>query len=182
MNDEVSVAELLEREGWTEQPRAPRSRFQVMAVMLAVVLGCGLAAILVKVGADTSPNDDAALFSLPAGPTGGLAGGGVPGNQSTTERTNSSSRITVTNASPGAGNGGDIVPWATRSRTSTSTETVTVTDSNLPPASSTDPGAPGDPTDPGQTSAPTGGTSTGATTTTPSRTPPSCILIILCRP
>ncbi|UQS27358.1 hypothetical protein L1857_33470 [Amycolatopsis thermalba] len=180
MNDEVSVAELLEREGWTEQPRAPRSRFQVVAVMLAVVLGCGLAAILVKVGADTQPTDDAALFSLPSGPTGGLAGGGVPENPHTTERTNSSSRVVVTNQATDADAPGNGIPWSTKPRTSTSTETVTVTDSNQPPASSTDPGSPPGQTGPSQTGTAPGGDTT--TTTTPSRTPPSCILIILCRP
>ena len=175
MNDDVSVAELLEREGWREQPRSPRSRFQVMAVMLAVVLGCGLAAILVKVGADTQNDTDSSLFTLPSGPTGGLAGGGVPGDPNTTERTNSSSRVVVTNESPGAEDGDDVIPWKTRSRTSTATETVTVTDSDQPPTSGA--GAPSGTTGPGQPGTPPDGSSTTST-----RTPPSCVLVILCRP
>ena len=176
MNDDVSVAALLEREGWTEERRAPRSRFQVVAVMLAVVLGCGLAAILVKAGADTQNDADSALVSLPAGPTGGLAGGGIPENPNTTERTNSSSRVVVTNESPGAGGAGNGIPWSTKSRTRTEIATVTVTDSNLPPTSGTDPANPPGATDPSQT-----GTAPGGSTTTP-RTTPTCVLVILCRP
>ncbi|NIH78387.1 hypothetical protein [Amycolatopsis viridis] len=177
MNDEVSVAELLEREGRTEEPRAPRSRFQVVAVMLAVVLGCGLAAILVKVGADTPTGTDSALISLPAGPTGGLGGGGVPENPKPTERTNSSSRIVVTNESRGPLEPGEGIPRSTKAGAETPTGTVTVTGSAVPPSS----GALPTPT-PGPGSASQTGTPTGrVTTTTPPRwTPPSCTLWFLC--
>ncbi|GAB3565816.1 hypothetical protein GCM10027445_11680 [Amycolatopsis endophytica] len=179
MNDEVSVTELLAREGWTEQDRKPRPRFQVVAVMLAVVLGCGLAAILVKVGADTQTDDQAAVFNLPHSPTGGLAGGGLP-NQNSHERTNSSSQVVVTNESPGADDGDDsVLPWETRPRDGSQTETVTVTGSDQPPAESTDPGSgPGGPSSTGQTGTATGGNTT--TTTTPPWTPPSCLLGIIC--
>ncbi|MFC4085322.1 hypothetical protein [Amycolatopsis samaneae] len=48
MRHEVSVTELLEREGWGERvPPSPGSRWRVVAVMLAVVIGCGTAAVLV---------------------------------------------------------------------------------------------------------------------------------------
>lgn len=179
MNDEVSVAELLEREGWTEQERKPRSRMQVVAVMMAVILGCGLAAILVKVGADTQPDDQAAIFSLPHGPTGGLAGGGLP-EQNSSERTNSSTHVVVTNESAGAEDGDDGIPWQTKSRTHTSTATVTVTDSGDPPTSGTETGTPADPGQTGTT--PSGGHTTNPTTTTPTRPAPTCVLWIICRP
>ncbi|MDT8909987.1 hypothetical protein [Amycolatopsis sp. PS_44_ISF1] len=59
MNDEVSVAELLVREGWGERvPPPSRSRWRMVAVMLAVVVGCGAAAVLVGFG--TTANDEAA--------------------------------------------------------------------------------------------------------------------------
>nr|WP_243869966.1 hypothetical protein [Amycolatopsis granulosa] len=168
---------MLEREGRPEEARAPRSRFQVVAVMLAVVLGCGLAAILVKVGADTPTGPDSALVSLPAGPTGGLGGGGVPENPRTTERTNSSSRIVVTNEPRGPLEPGDGIPRSTKPGAGTSTGTVTVTGSALPPSSGTLPTPPS-----GTGSASQSGTPTGRTTTTtpPRWTPPSCTLWIIC--
>jgi hypothetical protein len=45
---EVSVTEILEREGWRGPvPPPARSRVRVLAVMTAVVLGCGAAALVV---------------------------------------------------------------------------------------------------------------------------------------
>ncbi|SEP40744.1 hypothetical protein [Amycolatopsis saalfeldensis] len=59
MNEEVSVADLLVREGWGERvPPPSRSRWRMVAVMLAVVVGCGAAAVLVGFG--TTANDTAA--------------------------------------------------------------------------------------------------------------------------
>ncbi len=57
MNDEVSVAELLVREGWGDEHPAARSRWRVVAVMLAVVIGCGTAAVLVAFNG--TPREDA---------------------------------------------------------------------------------------------------------------------------
>lgn len=132
MNDEVSVAELLEREGRTEvDPAAPKGRTQVVAVMLAVVLGCGLAALLVHFGAQNPRADSPALIDLPHGPTGGLAGGGVPSVlDPNKEVTGTNTRLVVTNQSGTAGNG---VPR----RHATDTSTVSITETSLPPASTT---------------------------------------------
>ncbi|GAB3481035.1 hypothetical protein [Amycolatopsis cihanbeyliensis] len=53
-DDEVTVVELLEREGWDERvPPRPGSRLRVLAVMGAVVFGCGVAAAVVS----TLPGD-----------------------------------------------------------------------------------------------------------------------------
>jgi hypothetical protein len=58
VNEEVSVADLLVREGWGERvPPPSRSRWRMVAVMLAVVVGCGAAAVLVGFG--TTANDTA---------------------------------------------------------------------------------------------------------------------------
>lgn len=58
MDDEVSVAELLVREGWgDDESHAARSRWRVVAVMLAVVIGCGTAAVLVAFNG--TPREDA---------------------------------------------------------------------------------------------------------------------------
>ena len=58
MDDEVSVADLLVREGWgDDESPAARSRWRVVAVMLAVVIGCGTAAVLVAFNG--TPREDA---------------------------------------------------------------------------------------------------------------------------
>ncbi|MFI5605722.1 hypothetical protein [Amycolatopsis sp. NPDC051903] len=58
VDEEVSVADLLVREGWGERlPPPSRSRWRMVAVMLAVVVGCGAAAVLVGFG--TTANDEA---------------------------------------------------------------------------------------------------------------------------
>ncbi|WAL66368.1 hypothetical protein ORV05_00670 [Amycolatopsis cynarae] len=173
MNDEVSVAELLEREGWTEaDPAAPKGRMQVVAVMLAVVLGCGLAALLVHFGSQNPQADSPSLIDLPHGPTGGLAGGGVPSILDTTEVTGTNTRLVVTNQSGTAGNG---VPENTRHRT-TGTSTITVTETGKPSASTTGSGAAVTTTD---TSGPGVPTSTGTrkTTTTTTPAPTTCFLL-----
>ncbi|GAB3351232.1 hypothetical protein [Amycolatopsis echigonensis] len=62
MNDEVSVAELLVREGHERRiPPPSRSRWRMVAVMLAVIVGCGAAAMLVSYG--TTANDGAARIT-----------------------------------------------------------------------------------------------------------------------
>ncbi|WP_051166255.1 hypothetical protein [Amycolatopsis orientalis] len=62
MHDEVSVAELLVREGHERRiPPPSRSRWRMVAVMLAVIVGCGAAATLVSYG--TTANDGAARIT-----------------------------------------------------------------------------------------------------------------------
>ncbi|WP_134733569.1 hypothetical protein [Amycolatopsis nivea] len=62
MNDEVSVAELLVREGHERRiPPPSRSRWRMVSVMLAVIVGCGAAAMLVSYG--TTANDGAARIT-----------------------------------------------------------------------------------------------------------------------
>jgi hypothetical protein len=85
VDDEVSVAQLLEREGWNDdEPRGPGSRIRVLAVMGAVVLGCGVAAILVRPAPDDEVQalwpEETNVVELPGAPTGG----GLPGAVSIT--------------------------------------------------------------------------------------------------
>ena len=172
MNDEVSVTEILEREGWQEDPSGPRSRFRVIAVLLAVVLGCGLAAILVHIGSQDSRTDSngPAVFNLPHGPTGGLAGGGVPASPDDTQVTGTSSSITVTNEAGSTGStDSDWIPWTTKRHKAT---TVTVTESSTPPSS----GKAGATTTPAGTP---GSATPGPNSSSAPSAPPSCVVLFL---
>jgi hypothetical protein len=185
VNDEVSVAELLDREGWGEPDRKPDGRMRVVAVMLAVVLGCGLAAILVHFGSQDSQADSPSLFNLPHGPTGGLAGGGVPSSPTGSEVTGGNTTVVVTNETEVEGTGINGIPWHKRAW-DTDTETVTVTGSADPGQDTTgsSSGAPSVTTTP--TSAAPGGGHGGATSSTPGKTSNTtivgpCLLgILLC--
>jgi hypothetical protein len=186
VNDEVSVAELLVREGWGDRPGPGQSRWRVVAVMLAVIVGCGAAAALVAFGGkerqDAAPVDQIQVIPFPQRTTGlggagqatdsppdGGIGGGTGGDVVTASNEH---RGTVTevpgrnpateSAGPGPGPGnGPATPTATPSGSGPSasgTSTVTPT-GNPPPAG--------------------GHAPTPAPTTTP-RTPTSCILGIIC--
>ncbi|MEU4522913.1 hypothetical protein AB0F52_29895 [Amycolatopsis sp. NPDC024027] len=184
MNDEVSVAELLVREGWGDRPGPGQSRWRVVAVMLAVIVGCGAAAALVAFGGkereDAAPVDQIQVIPFPQRTTGlggadqatdsppdGGIGGGTGGDVVTASNEH---RGTVTEvpgrnpatetAGPGPGTG-PATPTATPSGSGPSASgTSTVTPTGNPP--------------------PAGGHSpTPAPTTTP-RTPTSCILGIIC--
>ncbi|WP_326945803.1 hypothetical protein OG439_40765 [Amycolatopsis sp. NBC_01307] len=173
MNDEVSVAELLVREGWGDRP--VQSRWRVVAVMLAVVIGCGAAAVLVafssgQVRQDAAPVDQIQVVPMPQRTTG-LGGAG--------QATDSPNDGGV-----GGGTGGDVVIPGTHEGTVTevpgrpsdaesSTESATAT--TVPTA-----GAPGSTTAPATTTTPAGGQQPPPPPTT-STSPPhqvTCILII----
>jgi hypothetical protein len=177
VNDEVSVAELLEREGWAEADPAPKGRLQVVAVMLAVVLGCGLAALLVHFGSQTPQADTPSVFDLPHGPAGGLAGGGVPASPHETDVTGTDTHVVVTNeAAPG--NSANAIPWHTRHRT-TDTQTVTVTGSSTTSSSATRSETTATTTNSSQPAG-GGGKPTSSTTNSPPPPTPSRCLLFLC--
>lgn len=166
MNDEVSVTELLEREGWGELDRKPNGRMRVVAVMLAVVLGCGLAAILVHFGSLNSEADSPSVFNLPHAPTGGLAGGGVPATPTGSEITGLNTTVVVTNETEVDGTGLDGIPWHKHTR-DTRTKTVTVTGS-AEPSQSDEPGTGGSAS---VTATPTAGAPGGGNDGPPSSAP-----------
>lgn len=57
MDDDVSVADLLIREGWDDYEESrKKSRWRVVAVVIAVVVACGAAGILVGFGSDPEQN------------------------------------------------------------------------------------------------------------------------------
>ncbi|WP_372671484.1 hypothetical protein [Amycolatopsis kentuckyensis] len=168
MNDEVSVAELLVREGWGERSGPGQSRWRVLAVMLAVVIGCGAAAVLVGLGGkgteNASPVDQIQVIPFPQRTTG-LGGAGQ-----------------ATDSPPEGGTGGgDVVPGVGVPR-----ETVTevpgtdpTTESSTDPTTTSTTPTSGDPSGsvtPTST-IPPGGQQPPHTTTTP-KPKPSCILII----
>ncbi|WP_103354913.1 hypothetical protein [Amycolatopsis sp. CA-128772] len=179
MNDEVSVAELLVREGWGDRPGPGQSRWRVVAVMLAVIVGCGAAAALVAYGGnerqDAAPVDQIQVIPFPQRTTGlggadqatdsppdGGIGGGTGGD---VVPASGEHRGTVTEVpgrpSPtetsGAG-AGTATPTTTQTGGAGSTTTPTATTTGHPP--------------------PSGGHSP-APTTTP-RSEPSCVLLIIC--
>ncbi|WP_328446008.1 hypothetical protein [Amycolatopsis sp. NBC_00438] len=169
MNDEVSVAELLVREGWGDRP--VQSRWRVVAVMLAVVIGCGAAAVLVafssgQVHQDAAPVDQIKVVPMPQRTTG-LGGAG--------QATDSPNDGGV-----GGGTGGDVVPGTHAGTVTEVPGTTSDTPSSTESSSTT-------------TTTPTGGgpgVTVTSTTTTPAgvQSPPppassaphqiTCILII----
>ncbi|MEU8630548.1 hypothetical protein AB0C38_00130 [Amycolatopsis sp. NPDC048633] len=166
MNDEVSVAELLVREGWGDRSAQGQSRWRVLAVMVAVVIGCGAAAVLVGLGGkgteNASPVDQIQVIPFPQRTTG-LGGAGQ-----------------ATDSPPEGGTGGgDVVPGVGVPR-----ETVTEVPGSTPDtessASTTTPTT--TPTSGGPDSSVTPTTTPPAGQRPPSATPPpprpSCILII----
>ena len=166
MNDEVSVAELLVREGWGDRSGPGQSRWRVLAVMLAVVIGCGAAAVLVGLGGkgteNASPVDQIQVIPFP-GRTTGLGGADQ-----------------ATDSPPEGGTGGgDVVPGAGVPR-----ETVTevpgtdpTTESSTSSATpTTTPTSGGPSSSPTPTSTPPQG-QTRPPRPTPTR-PTTCLLVI----
>jgi hypothetical protein len=126
VNDEVSVAELLVREGWGDRP--VQSRWRVVAVMLAVVIGCGAAAVLVafnsgQVRQDAAPVDQIQVIPMPQRTTG------LGGADQATDSPN--------DGGVGGGTGGDVVVPGGHEGTVTevpgrTSETPSSTDSTTP--------------------------------------------------
>jgi hypothetical protein len=179
VNDEVSVAELLVREGWGDRPGPGQSRWRVVAVMLAVIVGCGAAAVLVafgngKVRQDASPVDQIQVIPFPQRTTGlggadqatdsprdGGIGGGTGGEVVTASGEHRGTVTEVPGSTPAtpSSSAGTATPTTTPSGSDPSnTATATPTRTGNPPPSGGQPPAP---------------------TTTP-RSQPSCVLVIIC--
>jgi hypothetical protein len=179
VNDEVSVAELLVREGWGDRPGPGQSRWRVVAVMLAVIVGCGAAAALVAFGGnerqDASPVDQIQVIPFPQRTTGlggadqatdsppdGGIGGGTGGDV-----------VTASNEHRGIVTVGPGRDPATTDSGSTGTAAPTTTPSGSAPATT------GSPTTTPKGNPPPSGGRPPTPTTTP-RTEPSCVLLIIC--
>jgi len=158
VNDEVSVAELLVREGWGDRPGPGQSRWRVVAVMLAVIVGCGAAAALVAFGGkerqDAAPVDQIQVIPFPGRTTGlggadqatdspsdGGIGGGTGGDVVTASNEHRGTVTEVPGRNPAtetAGTGTAITtPTTTPSGAGPSTPgtpTVTPTGSTPPPS------------------------------------------------
>ncbi|MET8999318.1 hypothetical protein [Amycolatopsis sp. NPDC004169] len=179
MNDEVSVAELLVREGWGDGPGPGQSRWRVVAVMLAVIVGCGAAAALVAFGGnqrqDASPVDQIQVIPFPQRTTGlggadqatdsppdGGIGGGTGGDVVTASNEHRGTVTEVPGRDPATATGG--------TGTASPTATPSGSDPSATGTATTTP--PGNPPPPSGSRPPT-------PTTTP-RPEPSCILGIIC--
>ncbi|MDX3187635.1 hypothetical protein PV458_04410 [Streptomyces sp. MN03-5084-2B] len=154
MNDEVSVAELLVREGWGDRPGPGQSRWRVVAVMLAVIVGCGAAAALVAFGGkereDASPVDQIQVIPFPQRTTG--LGGADQATDSPHD------------GGIGGGTGGDVVTASNEHR-----GTVTEVPGRAPVTTDSAATGTANPTTTSSGSAPS---TTGGPTTTPPGNPP----------
>jgi hypothetical protein len=171
VNDEVSVAELLVREGWGDRP--VQSRWRVVAVMLAVVIGCAAAAVLVafssgQVRQDAAPVDQIQVVPMPQRTTG--LGGADQATDSPPD------------GGIGGGTGGDVVVPGGREGTVTevpgrTSETPSSTASSTPVSTATST------TDPNSTPRPTGAiapSSQQAPSTTPTPRETCRVWLLIC--
>jgi hypothetical protein len=165
VNDEISVAELLVREGWGDRPPPANSRWRVVAVMLAVVIGCGTAAVLVALGGkgrqDASPVEQMQVVPFPQRTTGlggadqatdspndGGVGGGtggdvVPGNG---EHRGTVTEVPGRTSAPGSSTEATSTPTSTPTTTPTSGGPgASVTPTTTPPSASSPTAAPPEP-------------------------------------
>ncbi|KDN16565.1 hypothetical protein [Amycolatopsis rifamycinica] len=179
MNDEVSVAELLVREGWGDRPGPGQSRWRVVAVMLAVIVGCGAAATLVAFGGkerqDASPVDQIQVIPFPQRTTG--LGGADQATDSPPD------------GGIGGGTGGDVVTASNEHRgtvtevpgrdPATTESTGTGTANPTTTASGSEPPATGSATTTPPRNPPSASGRPPTQTTTP-RSEPSCVLVIIC--
>jgi hypothetical protein len=107
VNNEVWVTQPIPREAWNEAPPSkPKMRWRMVAVMAAVVLGCGAAAFLVHLGSTVNRQaeqiEQVGIIQMPDR-TSGVAGpgttpepdpvpGGTGGGTQTTAKAPSSSQ------------------------------------------------------------------------------------------
>jgi hypothetical protein len=175
VKNEVSVAELLVREGWGDHvpARSSRSRWRVIAVMVAVVLGCGVAALLRFSSSPSHPSnpDQVTLIGMPAR-TSGVAGADATPSSDNPVPPNGTGAGGPGTGEPTGHAGRGLTPWITSSVTTPppvpqTTETSSPRDDPPPTDSTTTtPSAP--------TSSPT------APSHTPTTQPTNCLLFIIC--
>jgi len=167
VDDEVSVAELLVREGWgDDESPAARSRWRVVAVMLAVVIGCGTAAVLVAFNGtprqDAQQVDQIRVIPMPDRTTG------LGGADQSTDSPDEGGVGGGTGDSPGTGT--HTTKTVAHSATSSAVPTSATPTSTVPAEVTSPPFVP------------TSGPATSATPTQPPAPPPTtretCVLFI----
>ncbi|MFD2467086.1 hypothetical protein [Amycolatopsis silviterrae] len=175
MNDEVSVAELLVREGHERRiPPPSRSRWRMVSVMLAVIVGCGAAAMLVSYG--TTANDGAAritemrVIEMPDR-TGGA--GGVDETNPPTP-TGEETEEGTANAGDAPSSKANVNPFGEHSTTEHPADSAPAH-----PSSSNRPETTG-PTGPAQPSSSPSQPSNSSQPSSPSSHEPPCVLNIIC--
>lgn len=139
MDDDVSVADLLIREGWDDHEESrTKSRWRVVAVVIAVVVACGAAGVLVGFGSDPEQNAQENRISTIEMPKRPSENGGA----------DATSAEPTTQAGTGGGTGGDSSSRPTKASSSrrTSSSAPRTSDSSVATTSSTsereDPPAP----------------------------------------
>ncbi|WP_199430100.1 hypothetical protein [Qaidamihabitans albus] len=165
MNDDVSVTRLSD-DGWNERvPPAPRSRLRVFAVMTAVVIGCGVAAFLVKTVPgdndrqvdrpdevrvitfpDRTPGVDVTLTSTPAATLTGTTSRSTETTTTSSEtssETEPSSR-TEEETSTSATEDSSTAPGTTQPSRTGSEQPTSPPRTSAPPTTSSEPGGGGD--------------------------------------
>ncbi|WP_297546126.1 hypothetical protein [Amycolatopsis sp.] len=180
MKNEVSVAELLVREGWGDHvpARSSRSRWRVVAVMVAVVLGCGVAALLRFSSGPSHPSnpDQVTLIGMPTR-TSGLAGADATPSSDNPVPPNGTGAGGPATGTPAGHSSRGLTPWITSSETTPpsvpQTSETTSPRGDPPPTDSTTtpPSSP--------TTSPTAPSHNPPSTTTPTQ-PSACLLFIIC--
>ncbi|WP_093571978.1 hypothetical protein [Amycolatopsis rubida] len=175
MNDEVSVAELLVREGHERRiPPPSRSRWRMVSVMLAVIVGCGAAAMLVSYG--TTANDGAAritemrVIEMPDR-TGGAGGVDETNPPTPTGEETEEGTAGVGDAPSGKAN---VNPFGEHSTADHPADSAPAHPSSSERPETTGPAGPTQP--PSTTSGP----STSSQPSSPSSHEPPCVLNIIC--
>ncbi|UUV35774.1 serine/threonine protein kinase [Amycolatopsis roodepoortensis] len=135
-DDDVSVADLLIREGWDdhEESRA-KSRWRVIAVVIAVVVACGAAAVLVGFDSEPEPNaapNQMSVIEMPKRPSDNGGAGGTSAVPST-------ETVETGEGEPSSR------PSRTTSSRRTSSSAVQTSDSPDPTTAPTSSNAPADP-------------------------------------
>jgi hypothetical protein len=168
VNNEAWVTQPIPREAWDEAPPSkPKMRWRMVAVMAAVVLGCGAAAFLVHLGSTVNRQaeqiEQVGIIQMPDRTSGVAGAGTTPEPDPAPGGTGAGTQTTKAPSS-------SEDPTSETSSTETTSETTSTTES-------TSGGNPATTTAPGTTSKPANAPPKPPATTTKTT---SCVLLIFC--